>query len=147
MELQTETTLVAIPIFLVSITAGKESGSSHGVLDLAVPDEMLGVPKAWCPNPAETIGLHVKGESMQPLIHDGYTVFVDRKQTDEGSLDGKIVVADHDEVGLTISAVLASRQFRFFYSRPPYVRTQSIEERLPDYWEGSVVGRTGRAES
>lgn len=95
--------LVAIPIFPVVITAGKEKGPSHGVLDLAAPVEMLGAPKAWCPNPAETIGLHVKGEGMQPLIHDGYTVIVDRSQTQEGSLHGKIVVANHDEFGLTIS--------------------------------------------
>ena len=40
---------------------------------------------------------------MQPLIRDGYIIFVDRKQSEDDTLHGKIVVANHDEFGLTIS--------------------------------------------
>jgi Peptidase S24-like len=111
-----EGAIVAIPIFPVTIRAGEGKGPAHSVLDLASPVEMLGAPKTWCPNPVETIGLHVKGRGMQPLIHDGYTVFVDRKQIADGSLHGHIVVANHDEFGLTISRYWHMGNSRVFIS-------------------------------
>jgi len=45
----------------------------------------------------------VRGNSMAPLILDGYVVAVDSSKIDTNSLDGKIVIAWHKDVGLTIS--------------------------------------------
>jgi SOS-response transcriptional repressor LexA len=40
---------------------------------------------------------------MDPLIHDGYILAVDTSQNDRSKLDGKIVIAWHKDVGLTVS--------------------------------------------
>ena len=40
---------------------------------------------------------------MAPLIQDGYLVAVDSSLTNMNDLDGKIVIAWHRDVGLTIS--------------------------------------------
>jgi len=66
-------------------------------------ENMMAAPKDWCPNPAYTSCLRVRGNSMAPMIQDGYVVAVDSSQIDMNSLDGKIVIAWHKDVGLTIS--------------------------------------------
>jgi len=45
----------------------------------------------------------VRGNSMAPMIQDGFVVAVDSSQIDMDNLDGKIVIAWHKDVGLTIS--------------------------------------------
>jgi SOS-response transcriptional repressor LexA len=40
---------------------------------------------------------------MKPLICDGYIVAVDSSQTNPVDLDGKIVIAWHKDLGLTVS--------------------------------------------
>src|SRR2546430_17550116 len=67
------------------------------------PLAAMGAPSEWCPTPAYTVCLRVKGESMGPLIHDGAIVAVDSSQTERSQLDGKIVVVSHAEKGVTIS--------------------------------------------
>jgi SOS-response transcriptional repressor LexA len=45
----------------------------------------------------------VRGNSMSPLIHDGYILAVDSSQKEIGELNGKIVIAWHRDKGLTAS--------------------------------------------
>ena len=40
---------------------------------------------------------------MMPLIHDGHIVAVDSSQNDIAKLDGKVVIAWHEQKGLSIS--------------------------------------------
>ena len=40
---------------------------------------------------------------MNPLINDGYILAVDSSQNDRAMLDGKIVIAWHKDMGLTVS--------------------------------------------
>jgi SOS-response transcriptional repressor LexA len=47
--------------------------------------------------------LRVEGESMMPLIHDGYIVALDTSKTDARVLAGSIVVASHPDTGLVVS--------------------------------------------
>jgi phage repressor protein C with HTH and peptisase S24 domain len=67
---------------------------------------MLAAPKKWCPNPAFTISLFVKGSSMSPLILDGYIIAVDTSDTAHDDLSGKIVVAWNREKGLLVSRLI-----------------------------------------
>jgi len=64
---------------------------------------MIAAPKDWCPNPSSTSCLRVRGDSMSPLIPDGYIVAVDSSQHDPMALDGKIIVAWHKDRSLTVS--------------------------------------------
>lgn len=67
------------------------------------PESMLAAPSEWCPNPASTICLRVKGNSMGPSIQDDYIIAVDSSQVERPKLYGKIVVAWHKDEGLIVS--------------------------------------------
>jgi len=95
--------LVAIPVLkLMAASLGERGGHPSSVLSGPV-ESMIAAPKEWCPNPSTTSCLRVLGNSMSPLISDGYVVAVDSSQTDHTHLDGKIVVAWHKDNGLTVS--------------------------------------------
>ncbi len=98
-----KTQLVAIP--LLGISAGTHGEKGDKVFDLnKVPAEnMIAAPMAWCPHPASTSCLRVKGMSMSPLIHDGDILAVDYSEVNHADLDGKIVAAWHKDRGLCVS--------------------------------------------
>ncbi len=100
---QKKTRLVAIPLLSVQAGSHGEEGDRMLDLDSAPAEDMIAAPAAWCPNPASTSCLRVKGNSMYPLISNGDIVAVDYSQVDHGSLDGKIVVAWHQDRGLSVS--------------------------------------------
>jgi SOS-response transcriptional repressor LexA len=95
--------LVAIP--LLPVVAATHGGKGDPAISLqqAVPEALLAAPNKWCPNPAYTSCLKVRGRSMMPLIHDGYIVVVDTSQTNRRKLYGQVVVAAHKEQGLIVS--------------------------------------------
>jgi phage repressor protein C with HTH and peptisase S24 domain len=47
--------------------------------------------------------MRVKGGSMEPVLFDGYIIVVDQAQTDNKSLNGKIIIAQHERFGLIVS--------------------------------------------
>jgi SOS-response transcriptional repressor LexA len=95
--------LAAIPLLkLVAATHGYK-GHASAILHDAPVESMIAAPEEWCPNPSATTCLHVYGDSMAPLIHDGYILAVDSSQNDRAELDGKIVIAWHKDKGLTVS--------------------------------------------
>lgn len=98
--------LVAIPLLPVHAGTRGQAGDQHPNLDQVSAEEMIAPPSAWCPNPAETSCLVVKGSSMSPTIEDGDVVAVDYSQTDPTNLSGKIVVAWHREHGLSLARFL-----------------------------------------
>ena len=75
-------------------------------LDDIPAQEMIAAPAMWCPHPADTTCLRVRGASMAPLINDGDIVAVDRSDTNPVDLSGKIVVTWQRENGLTLSRFL-----------------------------------------
>lgn len=95
--------LVAIPLLDVAAASTQEKGDSLSLLSDAPVESMMAAPRDWCPNPAYTSCLRVRGNSMAPLINDGYFVAVDSSQIDSQNMDGKIVIAWHKDVGLTIA--------------------------------------------
>lgn len=95
--------LVAIPLLkLVAATNGAK-GDNMPILHEAPIESIIAAPKEWCPNPTSTYSLRVRGNSMNPLIYDDYILIVDSSQTDRAKLDGKVVIAWHKNVGLTVS--------------------------------------------
>jgi SOS-response transcriptional repressor LexA len=98
--------LVALPV--LAVHAGAHGAKGDQVLDLdhAEVSEMIAAPALWCPNPAETSCLRVRGASMSPTIDNEDIVVVDCTQHDEKELNGKIIVAWHRKTGLTLSRFL-----------------------------------------
>jgi SOS-response transcriptional repressor LexA len=95
--------LTAIPLLKVVAAAHGETGG-HLSSQLSGPAEgIIAAPNDWCPNPAATTCLRVRGNSMAPLIQDGYILAVDSLQNDRTALNGKIVIAWHKDKGLTVT--------------------------------------------
>jgi SOS-response transcriptional repressor LexA len=95
--------LVAIPVLPIVAATHGGKGDPVDRLNQVPPESMLAAPSKWCPNPAHTSCLRVRGRSMMPLIHDGYIVVIDTSQTSHPELYGQIVVAAHKEHGLMVS--------------------------------------------
>jgi SOS-response transcriptional repressor LexA len=95
--------LVAVPLLNSVAIAHGENGEGGALLDDASVESMIAAPSDWCPHPATTSCLRVRGHSMSPLIHDGYILAVDSAQTEIAELNGKIVIAWHRDKGLTVS--------------------------------------------
>jgi phage repressor protein C with HTH and peptisase S24 domain len=72
-----------------------------------IPGEsVMAAPIDWCPNPESTVCLRVAGNSMSPLILDGYIIAVDASDVENDNLVGQIVVAAHTEQGLLVSRLI-----------------------------------------
>jgi hypothetical protein len=84
---------VAIPLLPVKAATPGEHGDQIADLGQLKPDALWAAPAAWCPNPASTISLRVRGNSMSPLILDGYVIAVDTSEAAPEKLAGRIVVA------------------------------------------------------
>ena len=123
-----ESQLVALPLLKVVAATHGEKGDAGAVLQTAPIERIIAAPKDWCPNPSQTSCLRVQGNSMMPLIHDGYVIAVDASQRDHAELDGKIVVAWNKDRGLTVS------RFR------RYDHTEVLQSENPDY-ESITMGK------
>lgn len=95
--------LVAIPLLKIFATTDGEKGDDMPMLNEAPVESMIAAPKEWCPSPASTYSLRVRGNSMNPLIYDGYILVVDSSQTNRAQLNNKVVIAWHKDSGLTVS--------------------------------------------
>jgi SOS-response transcriptional repressor LexA len=100
--------MVAVPLLDLHAGTLGQTGGRFSDFETATADEMIGAPAFWCPNPAQTNCLRVKGTSMSPLINDGDIVVVDGSQTDPEDLNRKIIVAWHRESGLSLARFISA---------------------------------------
>lgn len=136
---------VAVPLLPVRAATPGEEGDKVADLDQLKPEAMLAAPKDWCPNPSSTISLRVKGNSMSPLILDGYIIAVDTADVDHDNLLGQIVVAWNREKGL-----LVSRLIRFDHTEAlvsDHREYESVSLATESRWRivGRVLWWTGQA--
>jgi transcriptional regulator with XRE-family HTH domain len=95
--------LVAIPLLKAGVATHGGRGDSSTLLHDAPVEGIVAAPFDWCPNPDSTTCLRVRGDSMRPLIYDGYILAVDSSQTNFSELNGKMVIAWNKDMGLTVS--------------------------------------------
>ena len=100
---------VAIPILLVRAATPGAEGDEVSDLDQLKPEALWAAPLEWCPNTASTISFRVVGNSMSPLILDGYIIAVDTSDIARDNLIGQIVVARN----MKENRLLVSRLIRF----------------------------------
>jgi transcriptional regulator with XRE-family HTH domain len=103
------TDFVAIPVFPVYAATPGEDAEEVPDLDQLQPEAIWAAPAAWCPNPGRTISLRVRGNSMSPLILDGYIIAIDTSDVSRDELLDQIVVARNTEE----KRLLVSRLIRF----------------------------------
>jgi SOS-response transcriptional repressor LexA len=94
--------VIGVPLLKGVVGAHGADGDHRSLRTMPVA-EMVGVPASWCPNPAYTSLLRVKGHSMEPLIRQGDLIAVDSYQTERAKLYGKIVITSSHCYGLTLS--------------------------------------------
>lgn len=68
--------------------------------------QAIAAPKLWCPNPKHMVCLEIRGNSMAPILCDGYIVAVDQCQNDKKKLNGAIIAVRHDKFGLVVTRFL-----------------------------------------
>ena len=95
--------VVGLPLLKAVVGAHGVPGDRRSSLRTIPASEIIGAPATWCPNPAYTSLLRVKGHSMEPLIRNGDIVAVDSFQIERADLYGKIVVASNEQQGLCVS--------------------------------------------
>ena len=95
--------LIAIPVLKTVAAAHGEKGGGTSCLLSGPMEGMIAAPRTWCPNPTTTSCLRVRGNSMAPILEDGYIIAVDYSQNDHTLLNGKIVIAWNRDKGLTVS--------------------------------------------
>ena len=136
--------LVAIPLLPVHAGAPGAMGDSVDLAEIP-PESVMAAPIKWCPNPASTMCLRVKGDSMSPLILDGYIIAVDASQIEKDDLVGQIVVASHREKGLVVSRLIRFDHMHALVS--DHREYGSVPVTAGSEWQivGKVLWWTGRA--
>lgn len=101
----TEKTPEVVGLPLLKAVAGTHgvAGDRRSNLSMIPATQIMGAPTVWCPNPGYTSLLRVRGHSMEPLIRNNDIVAVDAFQTERSELDGKIVIASNEQMGLCVS--------------------------------------------
>ena len=97
------TELVGLPVLNAVVGAHGVPGDRRSSLRSIPSAQTLGAPAPWCPNPAYTSMLRVRGRSMEPLIRSGDLLAIDSFQTEHEELYGKIVIASNEKQGLCVS--------------------------------------------
>jgi transcriptional regulator with XRE-family HTH domain len=137
---------VAIPLLPVHAATPGERAEEVGDLDQLKPEALWAAPAEWCPNPSRTISLRVKGNSMSPLILDGYIIAVDTSDISRDDLIGKIVVAwNAKEKWLLVSRLIRFDHTDALVSDQP--EHQSVSLANGSSWRivGRVLWWTGKA--
>jgi transcriptional regulator with XRE-family HTH domain len=137
---------VAIPLLPVRAATLGTDGGEVPDLDQLKPEALWAAPAEWCPNPASTISLRVVGNSMSPLILDGYMIAVDTSNTSRDDLVGQIVVARNTKE----NRLLVSRLIRFDHTDAlvsDQREHQSVSLANGSSWRiiGKVLWWTGKA--
>jgi SOS-response transcriptional repressor LexA len=94
-----------IELPLLKAVAGTHGvqGDRRSSLRSIPASQLLAAPAPWCPNPAYTSLLRVRGHSMEPLIKGGDILAVDSFQTERADLYDKVVIAASEQKGLCAS--------------------------------------------
>jgi hypothetical protein len=95
--------LHAIPILPVRVATPGVEGDRVDDLAKIPASGFIASPSDWCPNPRFTSCLRVAGDSMAPLICDGYIIVVDTSQVEREKLNGAVVVAWDKKHGLMVA--------------------------------------------
>jgi DNA-binding XRE family transcriptional regulator len=138
---------VAIPILPVHVATPGAHAEEVADIDQLKGEALWAAPAEWCPNPKQTISLRVKGNSMSPLILDGYIIAVDTSQVSRDDLVGKVVVAwNPDEKRLLLSRLIRIDHTDALVSDQR--EQQSVSLANGSSWRivGQVLWWTGRAE-
>jgi transcriptional regulator with XRE-family HTH domain len=94
---------VAIPLLNVTAYGDQIAPKQNVSLSQVEVEDILLAPLSWCPHPEDMISMHLAGDSMYPLIAPGSILFVDTAITDRDTLDHKLAVVAHRDMGFKVA--------------------------------------------
>jgi len=95
--------VVAIPLLNVCAYGDPVPPNENVSLSEVKVEEILLAPLSWCPHPEQMVSMHLCGDSMAPTIATDSLLFVDTAATDRDSLNQKIAVASHRDLGFKVA--------------------------------------------
>ncbi len=98
----------------------------------------VALPTAWLPRNGKLVALHVAGDSMAPLVNDGYIVIVNTAQRVADVLLGHMVAARDGEGGVTIKWL--RRDEGHYFLIPQNTSERHPIRMLRDEGNWSIVG-------
>jgi SOS-response transcriptional repressor LexA len=126
-----------VPLLKDSAAAG-----SPRQLDERAIESYIEFPAAWCPKPQNCVAIRVTGDSMSPILEEGYVVLIDLTQKDPKRLVNEMVAARDSEGGVTIKWL---RKIGKYFMLVPQHTSQRHEPQMiesDDDW--AVVGKVIR---
>jgi DNA-binding XRE family transcriptional regulator len=136
---------VTIPLLPIAVGTIGADGDREADIAISQPESLLAAPTGWCPHPRMTFCLRVKGNSMSPLILDGYIIAVDTSQVARDDLVGEIVVAQHITRGLLVSRLIRFGHTDVLVSDHREYESVAVESDSDWKLVGKVLWWTGRA--
>lgn len=94
---------VAIPVLNVAAYGDHVPPRKNVQVSEAEVEDVLLAPLDWCPHPENVIGMHLRGDSMLPVIAPDSLVFIDTASTDRESLNQRLTVVSHRDLGFKIA--------------------------------------------
>jgi transcriptional regulator with XRE-family HTH domain len=94
---------VAIPLLNVTAYGDTVPPKQNVSMSQVEVEDILLAPLSWCPHPESMISMHVDGDSMYPIIASGSIIFVDTAVTDRESLDRRLTVVAHRDLGFKVA--------------------------------------------
>ncbi len=94
---------VAIPLMNVTAFGDRVPPTENVRLSQARVEDVLLAPLSWCQHPDHMLSMHVAGDSMYPTIPAGSILFVDTAVTDRDTVNQKLVVVAHRDLGFKVA--------------------------------------------
>ncbi|HEV2280343.1 MAG TPA: S24 family peptidase [Acidobacteriaceae bacterium] len=94
---------VAIPLLNVAAYGDRVPPRQNVQLSDAQVEDVLLAPVDWCPHQESVVGMHLRGDSMLPLIAPDSLVFVDTACTDRDKLQQRLTVVSHRDLGFKVA--------------------------------------------
>lgn len=94
---------VAIPLLNFAAYGDRVPPRQNVQLSDAQVEDVLLAPVDWCPHQESVVGMHLRGDSMLPLIAPDSLVFVDTACTDRDKLQQRLTVVSHRDLGFKVA--------------------------------------------
>jgi SOS-response transcriptional repressor LexA len=94
-------TFVSEPVQIPLLKDAAAAGTPRQMQEEEI-DEILPLPASLCPHPDKIVCFRIAGDSMSPLLEEGYIVAVDTDQHDQARLNAQMVAARDPEGGVTV---------------------------------------------
>jgi len=115
------------------------AGPPREIRDEDVEESPALIYASWCPDPEDMVCVRVRGDSMEPTLHDGDIVAVNHAARDPRRLKGK-VVALRWEGGATVKRLIKVKTGEYC-GRPDNPASDEYVHVFPEELDRVLIGK------